>query len=126
MQLSLPGIGVGLNPNEPGAKVTPLGDKTIGGVRVTGIRVEHAMPVGRMGNEKPITVVAEQWFSTELGVMVLTTQKSSVGTETTTKLEQIVRTEPDASMFVVPPGYTVREGGGFQMLRPPPKKPDGQ
>jgi hypothetical protein len=125
MQVNLPGLGMGLNPNDPGVKVTQLGDKTIDGVRVTGIRVENGLPAGRMGNEKPITVVAEQWFSTELGVVVLSTQKSSIGSETTTKLDQIVRSEPDPALFTIPAGYTMRERPAVMELRST-RKPEGQ
>jgi hypothetical protein len=51
----------------------------------------------------------EQWFSPELGVVVQNTQRSGIGGEINYRLEQIVRAEPDAALFQVPPGYTLRK-----------------
>jgi hypothetical protein len=64
-----------------------------------------------MGNQRPITVSAEQWFSRELGVIVASTQHSSIGVETTYRLQQIVQSEPDPALFVIPADYTQSEMG---------------
>jgi hypothetical protein len=67
------------------------------------------VPANIVGNQKPIAVAVEQWFSPELGVVILTTDRSAIGNETTYQLEQIARAEPDATLFVIPPDYTRRE-----------------
>jgi hypothetical protein len=63
-----------------------------------------------MGNEKPITLSVEQWFSPELGVVLASSGHTSTGVDTTYTLEQIVRTEPDPSLFTVPADYTRQDG----------------
>ena len=42
-------------------------------------------------------------------MVILTTHRSTIGSETMCHLEQIVRAEPDAALFRVPPDYTRRE-----------------
>jgi hypothetical protein len=125
LQMVTPGVVMGVGGSEQGSKTTPLGDKTIEGVRVTGTRVEHTVPAGRIGNDRPMTASAEQWFSSELGIVVLNIQRSSTGTETTTRMEQIVRSEPDASLFTVPAGYTKRDNPPGITPFKLQKKPEG-
>ena len=108
-RLSLPGFGFGGFASDAESKAVPLGEKTIDGIRVVGTQLEHTMPANVVGNQKPIVITVEQWFSPELGVVVLATHRSTIGSETTYQLEQIVRAEPDAALFGVPPDYTRRE-----------------
>jgi hypothetical protein len=90
-------------------KTVSLGEKTIEGVTAVGSRLERTIQPGDMGNQRPITISAEQWFSRELGVIVLSTQHSSIGLDTTYRLQQIVRYEPDPALFAIPSDYTQRE-----------------
>ena len=87
-------------------KETALGEKTIDGIRTVGKRADYTIPANTVGNQKPITIQLEQWFSPELGVVVLSTQRSRVGIESTYKLEQIERDEPDRALFTVPADFT--------------------
>jgi len=84
----------------------PLGEKIIEGMKAVGSRAELTIEAGAIGNEKPIAVTSEQWFSPELGVVLFATQRSLVGSEITYRLEHIERAEPDADLFVVPRNYT--------------------
>jgi hypothetical protein len=60
-----------------------------------------------MGNQQPIRIVREAWVSTDLKIPVLIkTTDPRFGT-TTMQLTEIVRAEPDASLFQVPAGYKV-------------------
>ena len=108
-RLSLPGFGFGAVSSDAESKAVPLGEKTIDGMRVVGTQLEHTVPVNAIGNQQPIVITVEQWFSPELGVVILATHRSAIGSETTYQLEQIVRAEPDAALFGVPPDYTRRE-----------------
>jgi hypothetical protein len=83
-----------------------LGEQVIDGINVVGIRVEHSIPPGTFGNQKPIHITVVQWFSPDLGLITQTTHQSSIGTEVISRLEHVVRTEPDAMLFTVPPDYT--------------------
>lgn len=97
----------------PNAKPLPspssLGERIIEGLKVSGTRMEFTIPMGAVGNEQPIVVSSEQWFSPELGVVVSSTHRDPMMGDTSYKLEQINRAEPDASLFAVPADYTVNE-----------------
>jgi len=105
-QLSLPSFSIGLggSPSDSG-NTKSLGEKSIDGIRAVGTRAEYVVAKNYMGNEKPIKLVAEQWFSPELGVILLSTQTSSAGFENVYKLEKIEQTEPDAALFTVPADF---------------------
>ena len=100
----------------PGQDTTEdLGEQTIEGVAARGTRTTNVIPAGAIGNELPLTTISEQWFSTELGVLVMTRHSDPRVGETTYRLTNILRAEPDKSLFQMPPDYTLRE----PMLRKP-------
>jgi hypothetical protein len=82
-----------------------IGERRIEGLKVTGSRLEFTIDAGAVGNEQPITVRSDQWFSPDLGVVVSSTNNDPMIGETTYRLEQINRVEPDESLFVVPVDY---------------------
>ena len=88
-----------------------LGTQTIEGVAATGSRSTTTIPAGAIGNLQPLKVVAEQWFSSDLGVLVMTKHSDPRVGETTYRLQSIVRAEPDRSLFTIPPDYTLKESG---------------
>ena len=93
--------------NLPRPTTVSLGQKTILGLAATGTRVEFTMPAGQIGNEQPLTVTSDEWTSDELGVALSSTQHDPMIGDTQFHLDQIGRTEPDPSLFVVPADYTV-------------------
>ena len=103
--------GSPLDPDELKNTVS-LGEKTIEGVSVVGSRLVSSIQPGDLGDQRPIrpiTLTQEQWFSRELGVIVLSHRHTLIDTDVTYRLEQIVRTEPDPDLFVIPSDYTQRE-----------------
>lgn len=94
-----------------------LGTRTVEGVEATGTRTTVTIPAGQMGNEKPIAIVTERWYSPELKTVVLTRHSDPRMGETTFRLAQISRGEPDRSLFEVPSDYTVKEGGPGREIR---------
>lgn len=86
-----------------------LGSKIIEGVNATGTRTTRIIDAGSQGNDKPIVSVSETWFSPELKMAVLTETDDGQSGHNTTKLVNIVRTEPVAQLFQVPSGYTVKD-----------------
>jgi hypothetical protein len=92
-----------------------LGQQSIQGVLATGIRVTTTIPTGKVGNDRPIVVVHEEWRSPELKILVKTIDKDPRTGEQTMELQGLVRTDPDAALFQVPPGYTIRDMA--QMLK---------
>ena len=96
-----------------------LGTQTIEGVQAEGTRVTFTIPAGKIGNERPIVTVNEQWYSPELQAVVMSKNSDPRTGETTYRLTNIVRSEPDPGLFQVPSDYTVNEGGfGFGSGRP--------
>ena len=86
-----------------------LGNQTIEGVIANGSRSTTVIPAGAIGNLQPIKIVSEQWMANDLKVLVLTRFSDPRTGETTYKLQNIVRAEPDRSLFSPPPDYTVKD-----------------
>ena len=110
------GRGVGtMQPTmrQPGwdEKVETLPAKNIEGVMAEGKRVTRTIPAGAIGNEQPIVSVTEEWRSPELQVLVMTRTSDPRTGESTYRLLNITRAEPNASWFEVPADYTIRESG---------------
>lgn len=96
-----------------------LGTRDIEGVSAEGIRTITTIPAGAIGNERPIEVVYERWYSKELGLTVYSKTTDPRFGEQTYKLTNIVRSEPDPSLFTVPTEYRKVGGqGGFYRVTP--------
>src|ERR1043165_881945 len=100
----------GPNPNEVKEQ---LGKQIIEGVEAEGTRTTVTIPAGDIGNERPIEIVSERWYSPELQLVVMTRHSDPRTGETTYKLTNINRAEPAKTLFEVPAGYTVKEGPPF-------------
>ena len=87
-----------------------LGSQTVDGLEATGTRTTVTIPAGAIGNERPIEVVSERWYSPELQVVVSSTHRDPRFGDNTYRLTGIQRVEPDRSVFEVPADYTVKEG----------------
>jgi hypothetical protein len=88
-----------------------LGSQTIEGVQATGVRTTQTIAVGKIGNDRPITIVTEVWTSPELKTIVMSKRNDPRMGEQTFKLTNIQRGEPDPSLFVVPSDFKITEGG---------------
>jgi hypothetical protein len=89
----------------------PLESKTIEGVGVTGRRSTTTLKAGAIGNDLPITITSEEWSSPDLQILVITRHNDPRSGESSYRLTNIVRAEPDRSLFLVPAEYTVKEAG---------------
>jgi hypothetical protein len=89
-----------------------LGTQTINGVSAQGTRTTRTIPAGEMGNEKPIVIVTERWYSAELQTTVMTKRTDPRMGETVFQLTNIQKQEPAATLFQVPSDYTVKQGHG--------------
>jgi hypothetical protein len=107
-----PGAGNGAAPQGE-----QLGSKVIEGVSADGVRHTITIPAGQIGNEKPIQILDEIWRSPELQVTVQSTHSDPRMGTTTSSLKNVSRAEPAATLFQVPPDYTVKEPP--QPVRPP-------
>ena len=98
------------DPKEPRTAFEKLEPQIIEGERAEGTRNTTTYPEGsRMGNDRPISSVYESWRSAELGVPLLIKSLDPRTGDYTEKLTNIIRSEPDPSMFQPPPDYTIVE-----------------
>ncbi|MGA3293403.1 MAG: hypothetical protein ABSE45_05385 [Candidatus Acidiferrales bacterium] len=96
---------------------TSLGTQTINGVAAEGTRYTRTIPAGAIGNQNPIVITTERWYSSDLQMVVLSKRSDPRTGETITQLTNIQRTEPDATLFQVPSDYTVKQGGPNALYR---------
>jgi hypothetical protein len=92
------------------AQTEDLGSKIMEGVNVTGTRVTRTIPAGQIGNDKPLSIVTEVWTSPELKTVVYSKRSDPRMGDQTFKLTNIVRAEPDPSLFLVPSDFKVIDG----------------
>lgn len=99
-----------------------LGKQIIEGVECEGRREVTTIPAGAVGNERPIEMVNETWHSLELKMTILSKRSDPRFGESTYRVTNISRSEPDAQLFQVPSEYVIKEGGvgvGGMGLRTP-------
>jgi hypothetical protein len=96
--------------NEGHKKTESLGAQTIEGVTAEGTRRTLTIPAGEIGNTMPIECVEETWYSPELQITVMSKFRDPRTGETTYRLTNLSRSEPDRSLFEVPADYTFQEG----------------
>jgi hypothetical protein len=82
-----------------------LGDQVLEGLLVHGTRMTDTIPAGLMGNERPIAIVTERWYSHDIDAMVLQRFSDPRFGETVSRLVNVVRGDPSPDLFQVPPGY---------------------
>ena len=63
------------------------------------------IPAGTIGNERPIEIVTERWYSKDIDAMVLQRFFDPRFGETIYRLVNVVRGEPSPDLFQVPQGY---------------------
>jgi hypothetical protein len=86
-----------------------LGTQMMEGMAVSGTRITKTFPANSaMGNDQPIKIVTEQWYSPDLQMNIMThTDDPRQITTTTSHYTNVKRGEPDASLFQVPADYTI-------------------
>jgi len=93
---------------QPVVTTEDLGTVTLQGLPVSDVKTTTIVPVGRAGNDAPITKTHEVWTSPELKLVMKQQSDDPRTGETTVELEQFSRAEPDPALFRVPPGYSVK------------------
>jgi TonB family protein len=87
-----------------------LGKQMVEGVECEGTRSVTTMPAGAIGNERPIETVNETWHSPELKMTILSKRSDPRFGESTYRVTNIIRSEPDAALFQIPSEYTIIDG----------------
>ena len=87
---------------------TTLNPQMVNGVLASGTHHVQTIPAGEIGNEKAIQISRQMWISNDLKVPVQIRSSDPRFGTTVMDLTNIVTAEPSQSLFVVPPGYTVK------------------
>ncbi len=112
-------------------KTETLGTQLIEGVSAEGTRYTFTLGAGQVGNDKPIQMVTERWYSNELQVMVMVKRTDPRFGESSYRLTNIQQQTQDPTLFQVPADYSLKDegrrmrrpGGDKVPLSPPPPPP---
>jgi hypothetical protein len=92
-------------------KLTPksesLSPQTIEGVNAEGTRITSIIEAGQIGNDRPIQIVDERWYSHDVETAVRWTHSDPRTGQETLQLTGISRVEPSPDLFQVPANYQV-------------------
>ncbi|MCX6628713.1 MAG: hypothetical protein NTW28_13925 [Candidatus Solibacter sp.] len=86
-----------------------LGKQMIEGVNAEGTRSVTTIEAGDIGNDRPIQISNESWYSEELQMMVMSKRSDPRTGDETFRLTNIRRSEPGAYLFQAPAGYQINE-----------------
>jgi hypothetical protein len=89
-----------------------LGTDVIDGIQVEGERLTLTTPAGAKGNDRPLTRVCEHWRSEELKITILSKCTDPRFGNSTMRLQNLDRAEPDPTLFEVPADYEIVEETG--------------
>lgn len=110
-------------------KEESLGTRDVNGVRAAGRKTTTTIPIGTMGNDRPIEVTDEVWTAEDLKLQILVRHHDPRTGDVETQFTQISRAEPSADLFRIPAGYKIVDiprginqpppSRGFRPYRPP-------
>jgi hypothetical protein len=89
-----------------------LGKQLIEGVEAEGTRITVNIPAGEFGNDRPLRIVSERWYSPALQVTVMSRHSDPRFGESVYRLTNIKRTEPARELFTVPADYRLQKDEG--------------
>jgi hypothetical protein len=87
----------------------PLGKQMVEGVNAEGTREVSTLAAGAIGNDRPIQVSTESWYSAELQMNVMTKHSDPRTGDENFRLTNISRSEPAAYLFQAPTGYQITD-----------------
>jgi len=98
---------IGLAKGVHEAKTESLGKQTIEGVVSEGTRVTSTIETGAIGNDRPILITSESWYSPELQTLIKSVHTDPRTGEEIFRLTNVSRAEPPSTLFQVPAEYQV-------------------
>ena len=90
-----------------GAVDTDLGESTMSGVSVHGLRRTFHLEPAQSGAPKPLNVTDEYWYSEDMHLVMLQKHDDPRTGEQIVAITGLQRNEPEAKRFAVPEGYRV-------------------
>jgi len=101
----------------PEEKSESLGKESIAGISADGIRTTTTIPANAMGNERPLDIVRERWYSPDLQIVLRSKQTDPRFGDTTYEATRVDRGEPASSIFEVPSDYEISKGDAHVIVR---------
>src|SRR5262249_12174523 len=92
-------------------KTDSLGTQNVEGVQAEGSRSTTTIPTGAIGNERPIEIVYERWYSKDLQMIVMSKHIDPRVGEQTYRLTNVRREEPSPTLFSPQGDYRILESG---------------
>ncbi len=84
-----------------------LGSSLLSGVEAVGSRETTVLNPGAVGNDRPLSLTHEFWYSPRLGINLVEKRSDPRHGTVTITVNNISLSEPDAGYFGVPTGFTV-------------------
>jgi hypothetical protein len=113
--------GVASSMATPDETSESLGKDVIAGVSAEGTRVTTTIPAEAMGNERPIEITRERWYSPDLQIVLRSKQSDPRFGVTTYEVTKLDRSNPAHSLFEVPRDYQIRKAPEPPPLPSPPR-----
>src|SRR6266481_373781 len=92
-------------PAKPETTTENIGSDSIEGLPVRGVRVSQTYPPGALGNDRPLIIITESWYSGDLKINLLTKRTDPRYGVQTVRVTELVRQEPDAALFAISDEY---------------------
>jgi hypothetical protein len=105
----------GAVPKHPGGPdLEDLGKQSISGLETVGTRETIVIPTGAIGNNSPLLMKREFWYSPRLGINLISKRQDPRAGIQNFEVTDIVLGEPDTKLFEVPAGSKI-----LDLRRPP-------
>lgn len=85
-----------------------LGKQTIAGVECVGTRITKTIPAGEVGNERPISIVKETWYSPDIDAIVQSKSTDPRFGDVTYSLSNVQLGEQPQQLFAPPADYQIK------------------
>ena len=86
-----------------------LGKQMMDGVNAEGTRYVSTIEVGAIGNDRPIQISSESWYSADLQMVIMSKHSDPRTGDESFRVTNISRGEPAAYLFQLPVGYQIGE-----------------
>jgi len=97
-----------------------LGQQNIAGLDVTGALETDVIPSGAIGNDSPLQVKREYWYSPQLGVNLISKREDPRFGTQNFEVSDIALGQPDVKLFELPKGWRVMDSRRFTGSGPQP------
>ncbi|HKV61074.1 MAG TPA: hypothetical protein VJO16_04110 [Candidatus Acidoferrum sp.] len=84
-----------------------LGKQSIGGIETVGTRETTIIPANSIGNNSPLMLKREFWYSPQLGVNLISKLQHPLSGTQNFEVSDITLGEPDAKLFAPPAGFKI-------------------